>query len=67
MITKICPKCGKSNCIDISKDAYERWQFGILLRDAWLEGTPSEHETLLSGICKDCQEGVITDELQATE
>lgn len=67
MITKICPKCNKPSYVDIPKDAYEKWQFGMLIQDAWPEGTTYEHETLISGLCKDCQEGVITNELQTTE
>lgn len=64
MVTKICPKCGKSSYVDIPKDANERWQFGMLLQEAWPEGSATEHETLMSGLCKECQEGVFDDELQ---
>ena len=61
MITKICPKCNKPSYVDIPKDAYEKWQFGLLIQDAWPEGSTTEHETLISGICTDCQEGVFND------
>lgn len=64
MITKICPKCAQPSYVDIPKDAYERWQFGLLIQDAWPEGTSTERETLVSGLCKNCQEGVFNDELQ---
>ena len=61
MITKICPKCNKQSYIDIPKDAYEKWQFGILIQEAWPEGSTTEREMLISGLCKDCQEGVFDD------
>lgn len=61
MITKICPKCNKPSYVDIPKDAYEKWQFGMLIQDAWPEGSAAEHETLISSLCKDCQEGVFDD------
>jgi hypothetical protein len=61
MLTKICPKCNKPSYIDIPKDAYEKWQFGMLIQDAWPEGSDTERETLISGLCKDCQEGVFDD------
>lgn len=61
MITKICPKCNKPSYVDIPKDAYEKWQFGMLIQDAWPEGSAAEREALISGLCKDCQEGVFDD------
>lgn len=61
MITKICPKCNKPSYVDIPKDAYEKWQFGLLIQEAWPEGSTTECETLISGLCKDCQEGVLND------
>ena len=39
MVTKICPKCNKQSYIDIPKDAYEKWQFGMLIQEAWQEGS----------------------------
>ena len=53
MVTKICPKCNKPSYVDIPKDAYEKWQFGLLIQDAWPEGSTTERETLISGLCKD--------------
>ena len=35
----------------------------MLIQEAWPEGSITERETLISGLCKDCQEGVF-DELQ---
>lgn len=61
MVTKVCHTCGKSSYIDIPKDAYEKWQFGISIQEAWAEGSATERETLISGLCKECQEGVFND------
>ena len=64
MITKVCPKCGKSSFVDMPKDAYERWQFGMMLQEAWPEGSATDREIMMTGLCKECQEGIFTDELQ---
>lgn len=61
MVTKVCHTCGKSSYIDIPKDVYEKWQFGISIQEAWPEGSATERETLISGLCKECQEGVFND------
>lgn len=61
MITKICPKCSKSSYVNIPKDAYEKWQFGMSIQDAWPESSATERETLISSLCKDCQEGVFNE------
>lgn len=61
VITKVCHTCSKLSYIDIPKDAYEKWQFGLLIQEAWPEGSATERETLISGLCKECQEGVFND------
>ena len=70
MITKICPKCNKPSYVDIPKDAYEKWQFGMFIQDAWPEGSATERETLISGFCPACQKEIFGEpdnELQATQ
>lgn len=64
MITKVCPKCGKSSFVDMPKDAYEKWQLGMCIQNAWPEGSATDREIMITGLCKECQEGVFTDELQ---
>lgn len=64
MITRICPKCSRPSYVDIPKDAYEKWQIGINIQNAWPEGSATEREILISGLCKECQEGVFDDDLQ---
>lgn len=54
-VSKVCPVCGGVSVIDIPEDAYNKWQTGELIQDAWPEGTPSEREVLISGLCKICQ------------
>lgn len=64
MVTRVCSKCGESSYVDIPKDAYEAWQFGIPIQEAWPDGTATDREILISGLCKNCQEGVFGHELQ---
>lgn len=58
VVTKICPKCGQPSYVEIPKDAYEKWQFGINIQEAWPEGSTTDRATLISGLCAECQDKV---------
>ena len=62
MITKICPKCNKPSYVDIPKDAYEAWQMGMCIQNAWPDGSATDREVLISGICPECQKETFEDE-----
>ena len=62
MVTKICPKCNKPSYVDIPKDAYEKWQMGMCIQNAWPDGSATDRETLISGICPKCQKETFEDE-----
>ena len=55
IVDKVCPVCGTVSIINIPDDAYDKWQAGELIQNAWPEGTPAEREVLISGLCKTCQ------------
>lgn len=59
MVTKICPKCGKSSYIDIPIANYEAWCMGVCIQNAWPTGSVTEYETLITGLCPECQSDVI--------
>ena len=61
-ISCFCPMCGARSVINIPVEAYEAWQMGISIQEAWSEGSPSERETLISGLCSDCQKEVFNEE-----
>ena len=62
MVTKICPKCNKPSYVDIPKDAYEKWQMGVCIQNAWPDGSATDREVLISGICPECQKEIFEDE-----
>lgn len=62
MVTKICPKCNKPSYVDIPKEAYEKWQFGMCIQNAWPDGSAIDREVLISGICPECQKETFEDE-----
>lgn len=66
-IAKICPRCGQTTWIGMPVENYEAWQMGVKIQDAWPEGSATERETLISGFCPACQEGVFSNELQTEE
>lgn len=37
------------------EDAYNKWQAGELIQNAWPGSTPAEREKMISGLCDDCQ------------
>lgn len=53
-----CPLCGVKSVVTMPKDNYDKWQQGTLIQNAWPEGSVSDRELLVSGICKECQEDV---------
>lgn len=60
-ITKVCP-CGQVTVVQIPEANYEEWMMGVLLQHAWPEGSATDRETLISGLCPACQEKVFKEE-----
>lgn len=57
-VAKVCPVCGQTAQVSIPVESYDKWRTGTLLQKAWPEGSATERETLISGLCPRCQEGV---------
>ena len=57
-IIKTCPICGTKSTVRIPLDAYNKWTEGELIQHAWPEGSATDREILISGLCKDCQDEV---------
>lgn len=66
-VAKVCPRCGQITWVGVPVENYEAWQMGVNIQEAWPEGSTTEHETLISGFCPACQEGVFSNELQTEE
>lgn len=57
-----CPMCGSKTVVNIPVEAYEAWQMGVSIQEAWPEGSLSERETLISGLCSECQNEIFNEE-----
>lgn len=56
IVTKECVKCGKSTKVELSDARYRMYTSGALIQSLGLDRFTSE--TLISGMCFDCQEKV---------
>lgn len=57
-VAKVCPCCKAITWVGMPAEAYEAWQVSESIQNAWPEGSATERETLISGLCPRCQEGV---------
>ena len=51
-VAKVCPFCKSITWVSVPVEAYE----------AWLDGSATDRETLISGICPECQKEIFEDE-----
>lgn len=61
-VAKVCPFCKNTTWLSVPIDAYEAFQIGVNIQDAWPDGSATDRETLLSGICPECQKETFEDE-----
>lgn len=61
-VAKVCPFCKNVTWLSVPVDAYEAFQIGVNIQDAWPDGSATDRETLLSGICPECQKETFEDE-----
>lgn len=61
-IAKVCPRCEQTTWVGMPAERYEEWQMGVNIQKAWPEGSATERETLISGLCPACQKVIFEDE-----
>lgn len=61
-IAKVCPLCKSTTWLSVPVEAYEAWQMGMTIQHAWPDGSATDRETLISGICPECQKETFEDE-----
>ena len=61
-VAKVCPFCKSTTWVSVPVEAYEAFQIGVNIKDAWPDGSATDRETLLSGICPKCQKETFEDE-----
>ena len=53
----VCPFCGKTTTIQVVGKDFYAWKFeGVLIQDAMPYLPANMRETLISGLCDECQE-----------
>ena len=61
-IVKECPLCGESIEINVFLNDYYKWNDGAYVQDVFPYLSATERETLISGLCKECQKDVFGEE-----
>ena len=51
----VCPFCGNGHYLTVSRKGYNLWQNGALVQKAFPELSATERESIISGMCPDCQ------------
>lgn len=55
IIRTTCPFCGSLNHIHAKQPQFDAWQAGALAQDAFPDMSVTDRESLISGLCPDCQ------------
>lgn len=55
-VTCSCAFCGKDTELIVPARGYRLWQEGELIQNALPELSATDRETLISGLCKSCQD-----------
>ena len=61
-VARVCPLCKSTTWLSVPVEAYEAWQMGMCIQNAWPDGSATDKETLISGICPECQKETFEDE-----
>lgn len=67
IIRAVCPCCGDLLHIHALVSQFEAWQAGALIQDAFPDMDATDRETLISGLCPDCQATFFAEEDEELE
>jgi hypothetical protein len=62
IIRSTCPCCGTLNHIHALQSEFDAWQAGALVQDAFPTMSATDRESLISGLCPDCQATFFADD-----
>lgn len=54
VIESICPFCRVRQQVLVNNEAFQNWENGELVQNAFPKLTPTEREALMTGICDNC-------------
>lgn len=60
LINRTCPYCQKAQTLRVSASGYNQWKSGKLIQRALPELSNDEREILLTGICPECWDKMLT-------
>lgn len=55
-IVKVCPLCKKETPIVVKEEDYISWNNGVIIQKVFPYLTATQRETLITGMCKCCQD-----------
>ena len=65
-VAKVCPFCKSITWVSVPVEAYEAWQMGMCMcmciQNTRPDGSATDREVLISGICPECQKEIFEDE-----
>ena len=50
-----CPRCHCLNHIHTTREQFESWEAGELVQNVFPDLDPTDRESLISGLCPECQ------------
>jgi len=53
-----CPMCGRSYELKVNAESYDKWLDGELAQNAFDYLTTIERESIISGLCSECQDEI---------
>lgn len=57
-----CPCCGIGTCLALDIEAVANWRNGALVQNVFPELSATDRETIISGLCADCQSEIFGEE-----
>lgn len=58
VVIRTCPICKQNTMIAIPTETYDKWTTGMPIQKAWPEGSATDREVIITGICPKCQEEI---------
>lgn len=54
ILSRTCSLCNKQHSIEVSKEAYDNWNNGMNIQNAFPNLSIDERELIITGFCSEC-------------